>query len=1296
VTTAATLSVDVNANVGGAQRGLLSVQKTALGAAAGKAKFAAASAGLAGVGAAVAGVVKTTVDFDKSMRNVNSIAQLNEGQFKKLSASVKDLAGPTAQAPKTLADGLYDLVSSGFDAKESLTILKSSARAATAGLTDTATSTKAVAAVLNAYHRPASAAAQVSDDLFQTVNRGVISFEQLAQNIGDVLPFASALHVGLKEVGAATATMTKAGVSAPETMTRIKGVMSALIKPSDDLKKAYKQLGVESGEGLIKKTGSLQGALQSLARTTGGSKEQLAKLFPDIRALGGALLLTGTNAKTANADLKAFANDSGATGTALKEQAKSVSYAWNKFKATASAAAIDAGSVLVPAMADGAQAVSKFVSEIRSGTGDGGKFAAHVSEVAHSAAEIVGPAASAALSVGKLTAALATTPEGLSWIAGAAAGFGAFKAAGFAAAGVTKLSAAMAGLRANPVSAVALAAGLAVGAIVKLATAESDSEAAARRAAAAQRELADAIDSLHGTERSAVDARNRARASTDRIREGEARLLEMRQQGKQGTAAYRAVENQLSSDRTGHSKDMSDYANSLRKVSAAEDETRTKASTRLKLASDELQKYQGYAARARAEGYTPEDSEKIIGLLAKAQRKYNAAMEEFATANLVANNTELDKQRIANGLQPVLKKNAAAYKFMNALLQQTPKEVRTKYLLTGTQEATQQLADLSVRVIASGKTPAEQVRNQKVVTTILTKSDSAAQAVQAFKAILAGVPAKTVAHVVAITKGAEQVAALKALAAGVPEKKVAHILATTKGKESIDQLRKSANAVPLSKRPKVTASASGKEQIDGVAASMRAVPPSSNREINVTTTYLTIHKDDYRESHRGRALGRGPIGEEVALVGEGRAPEWVGSQASGWKLVSSPTLMHLSAQDSVIPTDPALSGRAAFIAQSAGLSGYAGGRDGKNGPVSQVQTSTNPFTKKRERHTAKEWARIRAEYKRRKDAAKKAKKAKADAAADRLSNPLSLVALDVAAVGVSTAELSGSTAQDPTGTKDNVTALKAQDRAVDARLKALKNALMRKGLKRGDKRRMLSEQASLLGQKSGIASTLKDLAPAASATPAQFAQSNAALASLTPDLNDDVSAAQQLVKAFTDDLNAAKATGDPTKIAEAAQNLKGATDDLKNASDAITAAAEAATDQRIRGFGANVIRAKVSGDKGAEIAAVSSELAAATEAFNAASAASNLDGIEKYGGEVLSLRDDLKTLAEAVNALSETNQALLDLQKQALAEARRALNTSAAEQRAMGKYLVGIVNQQVGQMVGRRSGTPRPLALADY
>lgn len=302
------------------------------------------------VTAPILGVVaisgKFAYDFDRNMRNVNSIAQLPERQFKSLKQSVLDLAGPTAQAPNTLAEGLYDLVSSGFNAEESIRILEKSALAASAGLTTTEISTKAVAAALNAYRLPASRAGLVSDQLFETVNRGVVTFDQLASTIGDVLPFASQLDVGLDQVGASISTMTKQGLSGAEATTRLKNVLVTLLKPGKDLGKTLEEMGT-TGEKLVAKRG-LQGALEAILATTDGTKESVAKLFPNIRALGGVLSLTGLNAKGAREDLDAFKNTAGSTQRVLAEQEKSFGLQLQRAWASLQAVLIEIGSQVLP------------------------------------------------------------------------------------------------------------------------------------------------------------------------------------------------------------------------------------------------------------------------------------------------------------------------------------------------------------------------------------------------------------------------------------------------------------------------------------------------------------------------------------------------------------------------------------------------------------------------------------------------------------------------------------------------------------------------------------------------------------------------------------------------------------------------------------------------------------------------------------------------------------------------------------------------------------------------------------
>ena len=282
------------------------------------------------VAGGVARLASAGLDFGKQMANVNSIILGSDAQIKQLSDAVITLAGDPriTQGPAELAAGLYSIVSAGFSASDSMNILKESAMAASAGLTSTEISSKAMVSVLDAYHLSADNAGAISNTLFQIVNAGVLTFEQLAGTIGTVLPMASALGVGLDELGAAYVTLTRQGVSADESTTQLSSIMTGLLKPSQSLTDALIAHGYASGEALLKDKG-FAGALVVLKDIIGGSSAKAADMFGNVRALRGILGLTTNDGKdyAAAFDSMGHAQDGvGATAKALAKQMQSASY----------------------------------------------------------------------------------------------------------------------------------------------------------------------------------------------------------------------------------------------------------------------------------------------------------------------------------------------------------------------------------------------------------------------------------------------------------------------------------------------------------------------------------------------------------------------------------------------------------------------------------------------------------------------------------------------------------------------------------------------------------------------------------------------------------------------------------------------------------------------------------------------------------------------------------------------------------------------------------------------------------
>lgn len=318
---------------------------------------------MAGAVAAVGiSAVKMAKDFDTSMRNVNSIAKLSEAEFAKMSGEVLELSTKLPQSAKVLADGLYDISSSGFAGADGLKVLEASAKAASAGMTNTATSAKGITAVLNAYGLEAEDAAYISDVMFKTVDKGVITFEELSGTIGDVVSTANIANISIEELSGMLGYVTTKGLSAAEATTALNRLILSIIKPSEELAGVLADAGYQSGEMAIKALG-LTGVLELMDKAAGGSLTKLQEMSPEMRALKASGALLGEGIEELNGYMADFKDVTGATNTALEEQSKSLDYQLNLLKNNISAIGITLGSELVPQAAQTVGSMSKWINK---------------------------------------------------------------------------------------------------------------------------------------------------------------------------------------------------------------------------------------------------------------------------------------------------------------------------------------------------------------------------------------------------------------------------------------------------------------------------------------------------------------------------------------------------------------------------------------------------------------------------------------------------------------------------------------------------------------------------------------------------------------------------------------------------------------------------------------------------------------------------------------------------------------------------------------------------------------------
>ncbi|SED62299.1 phage tail tape measure protein, TP901 family, core region [Streptomyces sp. 2112.2] len=324
--------------------------------------------GVALGGAFVMGV-RSAIELEKHMANVMTISkEINAANISKFTDQIVELSTQLPQSADQLAEGLYQVVSTGFDGADAMTILRVAARGAAAGLTTTETSARALLGVLKAYGMDASQASDVMDVMFQTVNYGVVSFEELAQQLGDVVPMAAAAGVKFDDLSSAFAAITLSGIPAAETATALNMLLTRMMKPTQELSDMIKGFGYESAAAALQQDG-LYVVMQKVRNATGGSADQLVPLLRDIRAVRAALALSAADGKNYAATYQGISQEverAGATHKAYAIQMDTTAGQWSLFQNQAQALGIDMARVLLPAL----QSVGEYLNVLAGAIND--------------------------------------------------------------------------------------------------------------------------------------------------------------------------------------------------------------------------------------------------------------------------------------------------------------------------------------------------------------------------------------------------------------------------------------------------------------------------------------------------------------------------------------------------------------------------------------------------------------------------------------------------------------------------------------------------------------------------------------------------------------------------------------------------------------------------------------------------------------------------------------------------------------------------------------------------------------
>lgn len=300
-------------------------------------KIGLQTAGITSLANNIEGLSKPFVELDSGLRAIGTLGVKNFAEF---GDAALELSRTFPDNAATIANAVADAVGSGIvttDKAGKISIEQAKGFAtqasslALAGATDIGKATSGLASVMNSYGDSldkygdtTKKAAFVSDVLFNTYNLGVTTVSDLASNLSNVTGLAATAGVGIDQVGAAIATMTKQGKQTGVATTQVRGLIQELLAGKDKLAPVLADLQNDFAkqEGVIASTGraydktktlqqnlkdgniTLQDVAAGIGKVAAKQGKEVTNIFGSIEAAGAVLSLSGKNAKTAFEDLE--------------------------------------------------------------------------------------------------------------------------------------------------------------------------------------------------------------------------------------------------------------------------------------------------------------------------------------------------------------------------------------------------------------------------------------------------------------------------------------------------------------------------------------------------------------------------------------------------------------------------------------------------------------------------------------------------------------------------------------------------------------------------------------------------------------------------------------------------------------------------------------------------------------------------------------------------------------------------------------------------------------------------------
>lgn len=326
-------------------------------------KVAKVSAGLAAAVGTVS--IKNWMNLEDEVANISTIADYSKISVDQLTDGIIKASNETGVVATDIASATYQAISAAVDTADATDLVTRAAKAAKAGVSDVTTVINGSTSIINGWKLQGENANRVFDKLLKTQQLGKTSIGELSQTIGQVAGLAPQLNVSIDEVLATVGALTQSGYQTSSVMSGLKGVMSAILKPTSEAQEQAKALGLEFNSTALQAKG-LTGFLADVQEKTKGDADALAKLFGSVEGLSAVMALGGNSAEAYNNILAALGDSAGTLETMFDQRTSSAAQRFAMSLNNLKNAGIELGRSMAPYIQLAADKLGEFTRWVQS------------------------------------------------------------------------------------------------------------------------------------------------------------------------------------------------------------------------------------------------------------------------------------------------------------------------------------------------------------------------------------------------------------------------------------------------------------------------------------------------------------------------------------------------------------------------------------------------------------------------------------------------------------------------------------------------------------------------------------------------------------------------------------------------------------------------------------------------------------------------------------------------------------------------------------------------------------------